>query len=489
MTDQYSTLKEWVELCRHTGDVVQVSGIHWDREMGVLAQLARRQHQGPAFLFDRIPDCEAGHRVLVNTLGSTRRLALTLRLDQASDHRDLCAKWKAKWKELKLIPSQRVKDGSVLQNRLAGGDVDLGRFPAPRWHEQDGGRYLGTGCVVILRDPDSGWVNLGTYRIQLQGRQEVTCFIGATHHGSMIREKYARRGESCPVAIVLGADPLLLLCAGSMGVPPNQSEYEYAGGIRGEAIPVVEGEFSGLPIPAEAEVVLEGQFDFTERKTEGPFGEFTGYYASGRREEALVHVKGISYSSEPILLGSPPTRPPNESTFIQSILLSGSLEEELKGAGIPNVEAVWCHEVGAARMFIVVAIKQGYPGHAKQALVAASNTYTGILSKIVIVVDDDVDVTDLEEVMWAVCTRIDPARDVEILRRCPSNYLDPAVAPGQPTMTSRLLIDGTRPYEWRERFAPVISLDREAELKVRETWGRLLALDKMRDLNMNKAGS
>jgi 3-polyprenyl-4-hydroxybenzoate decarboxylase len=140
-------------------------------------------------------------------------------------------------------------------------------------------------------------------------------------------------------------------------------------------------------------------------------------------------------------------------------------------------------------MFIVVAIKQGYPGHAKQALVAASNTYTGILSKIVIVVDDDVDVTDLEEVMWAVCTRIDPARDVEILRRCPSNYLDPAVAPGQPTMTSRLLIDGTRPYEWRERFAPVISLDREAELKVRETWGRLLALDKMRDLNMNKAGS
>jgi UbiD family decarboxylase len=478
MTDQYGTLKEWVETCRNTGDIVEVGGIHWDREMGVLAQLARRQHQGPAFLFDRIPDYEAGHRVLVNTLGSTRRLALTLRLGEASGHRELCAQWKAKWKELKLIAPQRVEDGSVLENRLVGGGVDLGLFPAPRWHEQDGGRYLGTGCVVILKDPESGWVNLGTYRIQLQGKREVTCFIGATHHGAMIREKYARRGESCPVAIVLGADPLFLLCAGSLGVPQNKSEYEYAGAIRGEAIPVIEGEITGLPIPAEAEVVLEGEFDFSERRTEGPFGEFTGYYASGQREEALVHVKGIYYSSRPILLGSPPTRPPNESTFIQSILLSGALEEELKGAGIPAVEGVWCHEVGAARMLIAVAIKQRYPGHAKQALVAASNTYTGILSKIVIVVDDDIDVSDLEEVMWAVCTRIDPARDVEILRRCPSNYLDPAVQPGQPTMTSRLLIDGTRPYEWRERFAPVISLDREAELAVRERWGRLLALDK-----------
>jgi 4-hydroxy-3-polyprenylbenzoate decarboxylase len=263
-----------------------------------------------------------------------------------------------------------------------------------------------------------------------------------------------------------------------LGVPQNKSEYEYAGAIRGEAIPVIEGEITGLPIPAEAEVVLEGEFDFSERRTEGPFGEFTGYYASGQREESLVHVKGIFYSSRPILLGSPPTRPPNESTFIQSILLSGALEEELKGAGIPGVEGVWCHEVGAARMLIAVAIKQRYPGHAKQALVAASNTYTGILSKIVIVVDEEVDVSDLEEVMWAVCTRIDPARDVEVLRRCPSNYLDPAVQPGQPTMTSRLLIDGTRPYEWRERFAPVIALDKEAELKVREKWGHILALDK-----------
>jgi len=473
---QYDNLGQWVENLKSVGEVVELSGVHWNKAMGVVSQLARKRREGPALLFSGIPDYQPDFTVLVNSLGSTKRLALILRLGEISGYRDLVNKWKTKWKGLKLIPPLAVTNGPVLKNRCVGKDVDLHRFPAPHWHELDGGRYLGTGCVVIVKDPDTGWINLGTYRVQLQSKNEVTCYIGSTHHGSMIRQKYLQAGKRCPVAIVLGADPLLLLTASALGVPLQHSEYDYAGGIKGEPISVITGEMTGLPFPADAEAVLEGHWDFNSKFSEGPFGEFTGYYASGIREEARIEVQAAYFRDKPIFLGGPPTRPPNEGTFVNSILLSGSVEEELKGMGLPDLQGVWCHEAGAARMLTVVAIKQRYPGHAKQALVAASNTYTNIHNKIVIVVDDDVDITNLEEVMWAVCTRIDPEHDVEILRRCASTILDPAVPRGGTPRTSRLLIDATRPYERREQFARVISINEEIENKVRAEWGHLLNL-------------
>jgi len=274
---------------------------------------------------------------------------------------------------------------------------------------------------------------------------------------------------------VLGQDPLLFLAASALGVPPQRSEYDYAGGLKGAPIRVVHGEVTGLPIPAEAELVLEGFFLPQEKSVEGPFGEFTGYYASGARQEPVVEVQGVYHRSGPILLGSPPTRPPNESTYTNAILRSASVEEELLAAGVPDVRGVWCHEVGAGRMLIAVAIKQRYPGHAKQTLVMTTSCYTGVQNgKIVIVVDEDVDITDLAEVMWVACTRMDPERDVEILRRLPGSLLDPALERGRHHYNSRLLIDATRPYEWREKFAPAITVPRGLMDRVQEKWGHLL---------------
>ena len=468
-------LRDWLETVQGWGEVVSIEGAHWDEEIGALSQLARKRRQGPALLFDRIPDYEPGYRILVNALGATRRLALTLCVGEVADDRELMERWKAKWKGLCLIPPRLVQDGPLFENRYLGAEVDLSRFPAPHWHERDGGRYLGTGCVVIFRDPESGWVNLGTYRIQLQGKNRVTCMIGAAHHGSIIREKYLSRGQRCPVAMVLGPDPLLFLTASALGVPPDKSEYDYAGGIKGEAISVIQGEMTGLPIPAGAEIALEGFFIPGESASEGPFGEFTGYYASGTRQETAVEIKAVYHRSQPIILGSPPTRPPNESTFTNAILRSSSVEEELLAAGVPDIKGVWCHEVGAGRMLIVVAIKQRYPGHAKQALVMTTSCYTGVqMGKIVIVVDEDVDITNLEEVMWAVCTRIDPARDVEILRRLPGGHLDPALERGHTHYNSRLLVDATRPFEWREKFAPTVTVNKELMGRVQKRWGYLL---------------
>jgi 4-hydroxy-3-polyprenylbenzoate decarboxylase len=437
--------------------------------------LARRRRRGPAVLFDRIVDCPPGHRILINALGSARRLALTLGLGEVAGERELMQRWKEKWRGIETIPPRQVKNGPVLENGFSGAEVDLARFPAPRWHEHDGGRYLGTGCVVILRDPETGWVNLGTYRIQCQGKNRLTCFIGSTHHGFTIRQKYLSRRERCPVAIALGPDPLLFLAASALGVPPNHCEYDYAGGIKGEPVPVLSGEITGLPIPSEAEVVMEGFFLPEQKAREGPFGEFTGYYASGSREETIVEVEGVCHRSEPILLGSPPIQPPNESTFTNAILRSASVEQELAAAGVPDVRGAWCHEVGAGRMLIAVAIQQRYPGHAKQVLTMATSCYTGVQSgKIVIVVDEDVDVSNLEEVMWVACTRMDPERDVEVLRRFPGSLLDPSLEPEKKHHNSRLLIDATRPYEWREKFAATVGVSEDVMTRVKNKWGALL---------------
>ncbi len=474
-TFEYENLRDWLKIVRDQGEIVDIEGAHWDGEMGALTYLARKRRQGPALLFDHIPGHAPGHRVLVNTLGSCRRLGLALGLGGVTSDRELLEKWKEKWNALKLIPPEWVQNSPLLENHRSGSEIDLGSFPAPRWHEGDSGRYLGTGCVVILRDPDTGWVNLGTYRVQLHGPNRITCFIGATHHGYLIRQKYLSRNEPCPVAITLGQDPLLLVVASALGVPPNKDEYEYAGGIKGRPIPVIAGKLTGLPIPASAEVALEGYFLPDEKIEEGPFGEFTGYYASGARHEPVIEVKQIYHRTEPILMGAPPSRPPNEGSYVNGFLRSGSVEEEMKGAGVPDLHAVWCHEVGAGRMLIAVAIRQRYPGHAKQALVMATSCYTGVQNgKIVIAVDEDIDVSNLEEVMWAACTRVDPGRDVEILRRMPGSFLDPSLEPGHAHYQSRLLIDATRPFEWRDRFARTVSVDKSVLERVQQRWGRLL---------------
>src|SRR3990170_268899 len=169
-------------------------------------------------------------------------------------------------------------------------DVDMHEFPAPKWHELDGGNYLGTAGLVITRDPDEGWVNLGTYRVQVHDRDTVGFYISPGKHGRIMREKYWAKGEPCPVAMCFGMDPLLLHVA-STGLPWGASEYDYAGGIKGQPIEVIKGPVTGLPIPAAAEIVIEGLSYPGDMQMEGPFGEFAGYYASGERKEPIVKVK------------------------------------------------------------------------------------------------------------------------------------------------------------------------------------------------------
>jgi len=474
----YKDLREFLELIKEAGELKVVEGASWQEDIGMVAELLHRTSGSPAVLFDHIPGYPPGYRVLVNALRSEQRLAITTGLPQNLGKLALSEAMARKFKESKPVPPQYVDDGPVLENVHTGDEVNVLEFPVPFWHEFDGGRYIGTGSYNITIDPDEKWVNLGTYRVMVDDEKHVFFYISPGKHGRIHRDKYFARKEPCPVAVVVGGDPLLYL-AGCTELPYGLSEYDWAGGVRGEPIKVIKGMFTGLPIPADAEIVLEGFAHYDDLKEEGPFGEWTGYYASGSRKEPRIEVKAVYHRNNPIILGCPPNRPPDEIAFYRAFMRSPLLKEEMEKAGIPDVKAVWCHEVGSSRLLLAVAIEQRYPGHAMQAGHVASQCHVGAYcGRYVVVVDEDVDVTDLEELMWAVCTRSDPATSIDIINRAWSTHLDPRISPEDKEKgrlwNSRAIIDATRPYDWKDEFPRVNVPTPERKKRALDKWGYLL---------------
>jgi 4-hydroxy-3-polyprenylbenzoate decarboxylase len=340
-------------------------------------------------------------------------------------------------------------------------------LPVPHWHEEDGGRYIGTAHLVVTRDMDEGWVNLGCYRVMVHDRDTLALYISPGKQGRIMRQKYFDQGRPCPVAISFGDDPLLLMTAAN-SLPWGKSEYDYAGGIRGEPIDVVLGHHTGLPIPACSEISIEGEVLPDGQRPEGPYGEWTGYYASGERTEPIVKVKRLMHRNNPILTGAPSSRPPAGAD--DGLLRSAFIWDQLEKAGVPDVKGVGCYQ---GRFFTAVSIKQRYPGHAKQAGVIAAQCQTGAyLGRYVVVVDDDIDPYDINDVLWAMCTRVDPANDTDFIRRAWSGPLDPVIPRDKKGFSSRAVIDATRPYEWMKDYPRVSGSSAELKKQVVEKYGK-----------------
>ena len=457
------------------GELRVVEGANWEEEIGAATEVLQHAvNRAPAVSFDAIPGFERGYRVLVNGVGSRKRIAYTLGLDVDASLQELIQQWRRRNDEFTPVAPRVVTDGPVMENVHTGNDVNVLEFPTPRWHDADGGRYIGTGSMDITRDPETGTVNLGTYRVMVHNEKQVGFYISPGKHGRIHREKWFARNEPCPVAVVVGEDPLLYL-ASCTEVPYGTSEYDWAGGMRGEPADVIIGPVTGLPIPARAEIVLEGFAYPNTRLLEGPFGEWTGYYASASREEPVLDVKAIYHRNNPIIFGSPPNKPPDEQAYYRAFMRSAHLRADLEKAGVPDVTGVWCHAVGGSRLLLAVSIQQRYPGHARQAGHVAAMCHAGAyLGRYVIVVDDDIDVTDLEDVVWAMCTRSDPAESIDIIKRAWSGPLDPRIHPDHKGFNSRAIIDATRPYEWRDRFPKVNAPAPEARRQALEKWGYLV---------------
>jgi 4-hydroxy-3-polyprenylbenzoate decarboxylase len=443
----HADLRELIQRIDKLGQLVRVPEADPDLELGTLIELVahRGGEGGPALLFERLTGDGGGFRALSGATNSAQRLAVAMGFATPEHPLEVVRSYRERMQTHRPIAPVVVDRGPVLENVLRDDEVDVAALPAPRLHELDGGRYLGTDDLVIMRDPDDGWVNIGTYRVMVQGPDTVTVWISPGKQGRQIREKHFAAGRPCPVLISCGHDPLLFLAAGNE-LRWGLSEYDYAGGHRGAPVEVVESEVYGLPMPATAELVLEGEMHPGEVAPEGPFGEFTGYYAGGRREQPLVRVRRIYHRTNPILTIASPIRPPSNFSYSKCVMKAGMIWDEIERAGLSGVRGVWCHEAGGARMFNVVSIRQAYPGHAKQAALLAASCQSGsYLGRFVVVVDEDIDPTNMFDVLWAMSTRCDPASDIDLVDGAWSGPLDPRLNPETGT-NSRALIRAVRPF-------------------------------------------
>jgi 4-hydroxy-3-polyprenylbenzoate decarboxylase len=471
----HADLREWIARVESIGELKRVSGVDWHLEMGAVAEMIYQASPDnpPAILFDKIKGYPPEMSVLSGMTNSPRRLALTLGLPMPKHPLDVVRAYRDRLKRFELMPNVFVNGGPVLDHVDRDDDVDLFKFPVPYLHELDGGRYIGTGDLVILRDPESEWVNVGTYRVMIHDKNTVGLWMSPGKHGRQIREKYFREGKPCPVVICCGQDPLLFLSSGnevSFGV----SEFAHAGGHRGVPFDTLKSELHGLPMPAAAEIVLEGEIIPTELKGEGPFGEWTGYYASSVREDPVVRIRRVYHRTNPILTMARPGRPPSDYSLSKCVIKSALIWDQVEKAGLSGVSGVWCHEAGGGRLFNIIAIKQAYAGHAKQAGLLAAGVHAGnYLGRFVVVVDDDIDPTNSFDVIWAIATRCDPAEDIDTIRRAWSGALDPRKRKGE-VHNTRAIVDACRPYEWLKDFPPVAESSPELRAKTREKWGHLL---------------
>jgi UbiD family decarboxylase len=467
----FESLGQFIAAADKVGEVLHVGGADLDLDVGGLTELTAEKN-GPMVVFDNFAGYPPGFRVAANANRTLRRFALAMDLPLDIHPLELLRRWRDKRADSKPIAARVVDDGPVLANMQEGEAVNIESFPAPRWHPGDGGRYIGTQDMVIVRDPEAGWVNMGCYRAMIQRRDRVSLWINPQKHGRILAQKYWRAGKAAPVAVVFGCEPVTWMTA-SMSPPFGTSEYDIAGAYRGKAVDVVELPWTKLPVPAQAEIVIEGEIppESEETAVEGPFGEWPGYYTH-QGPEAVVRIKRIYYRDNPIIAGAPPLRPINWSNFTNYV----HLWEHLERSGITDVSGVWGFYNG---LLTVVALKQRYAGHAKQALITAAGFRHGDMKTYYVTVDDDIDPTNQEDVLWAMCTRVDPASAVDVVRDAWTADLDPRVSPARRAAgdltVGRMLINACKPFAWRNEFAKTNVFGAADRQKLQVKWGELLA--------------
>src|SRR2546427_5095283 len=296
-------LRPWLRDVEALGELKEVRAADWNLELGAISELNVKKDRPPALLFDEIPGYPKGFRVLTCSTSSPARLSSILRLPIQTMHRRLVDELRGKphvWQtQAANYEPVAVEDGPVFENVQKGGEVDVLTFPAPFWHELEGGRYIGTGCSVVTRDFDSDWVNVGTYRVMVVDRNHVALDMVPGKHGRIHYEKHKQAGKRFPVAIVLGGDPLGYLISG-IEVPFGMCAWNYIGAILKNPVSVLKGEVTGLPFPSASEIVLEGFVEPNDERAEGPFGEFHGYYPGKAGTAPVVTIQGGYFLNNPI---------------------------------------------------------------------------------------------------------------------------------------------------------------------------------------------
>jgi 4-hydroxy-3-polyprenylbenzoate decarboxylase len=356
---------------------------------------------------------------------------------------------------------------------LRGGDIDLNALPVQTCWPGEPAPLI-TWPLVVTKGPGDGRednFNLGIYRMQVLGKnQTIMRWLkhrgGAQHHARWAKQNTA----PLPAAAVIGADPGIVLAAVTP-VPDTLPEYQFAGLLRGQRVELADCVSQPLKVPAEAEIVLEGEVSLTDYRDEGPYGDHTGYYNSVEQFPVFT-ITAVTMRREPIYLSTYTGRPPDEPSVLGEAL--NEIFIPLLQQQFPEIVDFWLPPEGCSYRIAVVSIKKAYPGHAKRVMMAVwSYLRQFMYTKWVIVVDDDIDARNWKDVMWAVATRMDPARDVTVVENTPIDYLD--FASPESGLGSKIGLDATNklPPETHREWGRLIRMDEDVVRTVTEKWPRL----------------
>ncbi|HVO00578.1 MAG TPA: UbiD family decarboxylase [Candidatus Cybelea sp.] len=490
----YDSLRDFIARLESTGRLKRVA-VPVDPELEATEIQTRLIAEGgPAVIFEKPVSRKSGkaypHPMLVNLFGTVERVAWGMDrepkdLRQVGETLAFLKQPEPPggWKEalemlplLKTVLAMRPKTvayGPVQDQVLTGDAIDLGQFPIQGCWPNEPAPLI-TWPLVVTKGPGKRKeddFNLGIYRMQVIGRNQTLMRWlkhrgGAQHHARW----RAAKPEPFPAAVVIGADPGTILAAVTP-VPDTVSEYQFAGLLRGKKVELVDCKTVPLKVPATAEIVLEGHVSLDDYRDEGPYGDHTGYY-NAVEPFPVFTISAITMRKDPIYLSTYTGRPPDEPSILGEAL--NEVFIPLLIQQFPEIRDFWLPPEGCSYRIAVVSMKKAYPGHAKRVMMGVwSFLRQFIYTKFVIVVDDDIDARDWKDVMWAIATRMDPARDITVIEGTPIDYLD--FASPESGLGGKLGLDATNkwPPETARDWGRQIRMDQAVVDLVTEKWASL----------------
>ncbi len=496
----YKSLRDFIEKLEEAGELRRVT-----EPVAVKLELTEIQTRllaegGPAVIFEK-PVMDDGQispmPVLVNLFGTVKRVAMGVTLEgkerttgaelrevgellaflrqpePPGGLKDLMAMAPLAKTVMAMKPSSKALGAPCQEILKTGDDINLDDLPIQTcWPDEPA--PLITWPLVVTKGPSDKReddFNLGIYRMQKIGKNKTIMRWlkhrgGAQHHQRWKKEKT----EPLPVAAVIGADPGTILAAVTP-VPDTLSEYHFAGLLRGKKVDLVDCKTVPLKVPAEAEIILEGYVSLDDYADEGPYGDHTGYYNAVERFPVFT-ITAITHRKDPIYLSTFTGRPPDEPSILGEAL--NEVFIPLLQQQFPEITDFWLPPEGCSYRIAVISMKKAYPGHAKRVMMGAwSYLRQFMYTKWIIVVDDDIDARDWKDVMWAVSTKMDPARDITVIESTPIDYLDFASA--EPSLGSKIGLDATDklPPETKREWGTEIRMSDDVVKRVDEMWENL----------------
>ncbi|MGI9320721.1 MAG: 4-hydroxy-3-polyprenylbenzoate decarboxylase [Thiogranum sp.] len=483
----YQDLRDFIEQLEHNGELLRIRHpVDPFLEMTEICDRTLRAG-GPALLFENAKGFDIP--VLANLFGTPERVAAGMGADSVASLREVGKLlaflkepdppkgMKDAWQKLPVFKKvldmapKILKRAPCQQQVLEADDVDLGRLPIQTCWPEDAAPLI-TWALVVTRGPRKERQNLGIYRQQVLSRNRVIMRWLAQRGGALDYRDWqiTNPGEPFPVAVALGADPATILAAVTP-VPDTLSEYAFAGLLRGSKTELVQCRTIDLQVPASAEIVLEGHIHPGEDALEGPFGDHTGYYNEQERFPVFT-IDCITHRDNPIYHSTYTGRPPDEPAILGVAL--NEVFVPILQKQFPEITDFYLPPEGCSYRMACISMNKQYPGHAKRVMFGVWSFLRQFMyTKFIIVTDDDVDVRDWKDVVWAITTRMDPARDITLVDKTPIDYLD--FASPESGLGSKIGMDATNKWkgETEREWGRPITMNAAVKARIDEIWDQL----------------